>query len=49
MENSCKCGGECQCMTPQEVFESKEFKALKWHQRVWLRLKVAFYETISMH
>jgi hypothetical protein len=31
-----------------ELFKSKEFKQLPFIHRVWIRLKIAFFETISM-
>ena len=43
----CECK-ECQCEMI-DIFETKEFKALSWRKRIWIRLKVAFFETISMH
>ena len=32
----------------QDIFNSKEFKSLKWNQKLMLRLKVAFFEMIRM-
>ena len=35
---------------PEYIRDSKEeFKSLKWSKRFWIRLKVAFFDTISMH
>jgi hypothetical protein len=31
----------------EDIFETKEFKALPWKQRLWLRIKVAFIQSIS--
>ena len=31
------------------MFDTKEFKALPWLKRFWIRLQIAFFETISMH
>jgi len=33
----------------QSLFDTKEFKALPRLKRFWIRLRIAFFETISMH
>ena len=33
---------------PEDIFKTKEFKSLPLHQRVWLRIKIAFFQTISL-
>jgi hypothetical protein len=30
------------------MFNTEEFKELPWKSRVWIRIKVAFIQTISM-
>jgi hypothetical protein len=30
-----------------DIFITKEFKELRWTQRVWIRIKVAFIELIQ--
>lgn len=32
----------------EDIFQTAEFKALPWKSRVWLRLKIAFFQTIKM-
>ena len=32
----------------EDIFLTEEFKALPWKKRVWIRLKIAFFQTISM-
>ena len=32
----------------QEIFESEEFKSLSFRERLWIRIKIAFFETITM-
>jgi hypothetical protein len=32
----------------QDLFNSSEFKNLPFMQRVWIRIKIAFFETINM-
>jgi hypothetical protein len=34
---------------PEDIFELEEFKKLPFWRRVWIRLKVAFFISISMH
>jgi len=34
---------------PEDIFELEEFKKLPFLKRVWIRLKVAFFITISMY
>lgn len=36
-------------MEPEDIFKTEEFKALPWKKRFLLRLKIAFFATISMH
>lgn len=31
-----------------EIFETKEFKSLPLHIRFWMRLKIAFFESLTM-
>lgn len=33
----------------EDIFNTKEFKSLSWRQRMWIRLKVAFIQTLGMH
>ena len=33
----------------EDIYKTKEFKSLSWRQRMWIRLKVAFIQTLSMH
>jgi hypothetical protein len=33
---------------PEDIFKDPEFKELKWYRRFWVRLVIAFYQTISM-
>ena len=33
----------------EDIFRTDEFKSLSWGQRFWIRLKVAFIQSISMH
>jgi hypothetical protein len=35
-------------MDAHEFFKTEEFKSLGWPKRIWLRLQVAFFETIQM-
>jgi hypothetical protein len=35
-------------MDAYEYFKTKEFKSLGLPKRIWLRLQVAFFETIQM-
>jgi hypothetical protein len=32
----------------EDIFLTKEFKSLKFRERVWIRFKIAFFQTISM-
>lgn len=32
----------------EDIFLTDEFKSLPWQKRLWLRLKVAFFVTITM-
>jgi hypothetical protein len=32
----------------EDIFLTEEFKALPWKKRVWIRFKIAFFQTISM-
>lgn len=32
----------------EDLFQTKEFKTLSWRRRMWIRIVVAFWETISM-
>lgn len=32
----------------EDVFNTEEFKALPFKKRVWMRLKIAFFQTIQM-
>ena len=32
----------------EDIFLTKEFKALNWKQRLWIRIKVAVIATLSM-
>jgi hypothetical protein len=31
----------------EDLFRTKEFKALPWRKRIWIRLVIAFFATIS--
>jgi hypothetical protein len=33
----------------EDIFNTEEFKNLKWTKRVWIRLQVAFIQTINLH
>jgi hypothetical protein len=33
---------------PEDLFLTKEFQDLSWGQRTWIRLKIAFFQTLSM-
>jgi len=33
---------------PEDIFLTEEFKSLPFLKRVWIRLKVAFFVTITM-
>jgi hypothetical protein len=33
---------------PEHIFQTKEFKALSWKQKLYVRLKVAVWETLMM-
>ena len=33
---------------PQNIFQTKEFKALNWKQKLYVRIKVAVWETLMM-
>lgn len=33
----------------EDIFYTEEFKKLSWRERVWIRIKVAFIQTISYH
>ena len=33
----------------EDIFRTDEFKSLPWKQRFWIRLKVAFAQSINMH
>ena len=33
---------------PKHIFQTKEFKALSWKQKLYVRLKVAVWETLMM-
>ncbi len=35
-------------MDAHKFFKTEEFKSLSWPKRIWLRLQVAFFETIQM-
>lgn len=32
----------------EDIFETKEFKELPWKQRLWIRIKVAFFGFMEM-
>ena len=32
----------------QDIFNSEDFKSLPFRQRVWIRIKIAFFETINI-
>jgi hypothetical protein len=32
----------------EDIFETEEFKSLGWKQRLWIRIKVAFFGLIEM-
>ena len=32
----------------EDIFNTEEFKALPFKKRVWLRIKIAFFQTIQM-
>lgn len=29
-----------------DIFKTEQYKKLRWYQKLWLRLKIAFFETI---
>ena len=33
----------------EDIFMDPEFKKLKWYKRLWVRLVVAFIQTIKMY
>lgn len=33
----------------EDIFKTEEFKSLPWKHRVWLRIKVAFIQSISYY
>jgi hypothetical protein len=35
-------------MQPEDIFDTVEFKNMAWKKRVWLRIKIAFIQTINM-
>jgi hypothetical protein len=47
-----KCNCEyCECKkqnSPEEIFNTEEFKNLPWKKRAWIRIQIAFMQTISM-
>jgi hypothetical protein len=32
----------------EDIFNTKEFKNLSWKKRVWMRIQIAFIQTIKM-
>lgn len=32
----------------EDIFKTEEFKSLNWKQRLWIRIKVAFFGLIEM-
>jgi hypothetical protein len=32
----------------EDIFDTKEFKSLPWIKRVWIRIQIAFIQTIKM-
>jgi len=47
MEKTCNCEN-CKCEMV-DIFQTNELKNLSTFQKIWIRLKIAFVETISMH
>ena len=48
--NTCNCE-ECQCKKitqPEDIFNTTEFKSLSWKKGFWIRLQIAFFQTIRM-
>ncbi len=35
-------------MELEDMFNTEEFKSLSWKSRVWIRIKVAFIQTLRM-
>lgn len=35
-------------MELEDIFLTEEFKALPWKKRAWIRIKVAFIQTLRM-
>ncbi len=33
----------------KDIYKTEEFKSLSWKQRLWIRIKVAFIQTITLH
>ena len=31
----------------EDIFKTDEFKSLNWHQKLWIRIKIAFIQTIN--
>jgi hypothetical protein len=32
----------------EDIFNTKEFKSLKWSQRLWIRIKIAIIGTLTI-
>jgi hypothetical protein len=33
----------------EDIYKTKEFKLLSWIQRLWIRIKIAFIQTITLY
>ena len=33
----------------EDIYKTKEFKSLSWIQRLWIRIKIAFIQTITLY
>lgn len=33
----------------EDIYKTEEFKSLSWKQRLWIRIKVTFIQTITLH
>jgi hypothetical protein len=33
----------------EDIYKTEEFKSLSWRQRLWIRIKVAFIQTITLY
>ena len=33
----------------EDIYKTEEFKLLSWKQRLWIRIKVAFIQIITLH